>query len=68
LLSVEILSGRSDPLCCDTIIRRYERVTGEKARREASGETMTNAAEYHLEGALTWAVSLQALATQGQPK
>jgi hypothetical protein len=68
LLSVEILSGRSDPLCCDTIIRRYERVTGEKARREASGETMTNAAESHLEETLISAVSSQALAIQGQPK
>jgi DNA modification methylase len=57
-----------DPLYCDTIIRRYERVSGEKARREASGETMTNAAEYHLEETLISAVSSQALAIQGQPK
>lgn len=28
-----------DPLYCDTIIRRFERITGKKARREASGET-----------------------------
>jgi DNA modification methylase len=57
-----------DPLYCDTIIRRYERVTGEKARLEASGETMTNAAENQLEEALASAVSSEALATQGQPK
>ncbi len=28
-----------DPLYCDTIIRRFERISGEKARLEASGKT-----------------------------
>ena len=37
-----------DPLYCDTIIRRYERITGEKARLEKSGETFAERAKSEL--------------------